>query len=157
MAACHQQYHTHTCTRYDYSQCTSLLCRVHSAGQRSHMVEILYGSRSCDGDESLPGVCARNAEAGEQLTNQQTRESTLLPLLHSPSVREYAGPCPQMTNPAHALISFSVSPTETGGWGPTVPGDNAVPIPNANILFLNNLLINPSNRPSQYTHFMVSQ
>lgn len=34
-------------------------------GERSHMVEFDYGSRSCDGDTDLDGMCNANANAGE--------------------------------------------------------------------------------------------
>uniref|UniRef100_A0A383VHJ5 Right handed beta helix domain-containing protein n=1 Tax=Tetradesmus obliquus TaxID=3088 RepID=A0A383VHJ5_TETOB len=37
---------------------------VFRCGERSHMVEFDYGSRSCDGDTDLDGMCNGNANAG---------------------------------------------------------------------------------------------
>ncbi|KAF6251939.1 hypothetical protein COO60DRAFT_1704518 [Scenedesmus sp. NREL 46B-D3] len=37
---------------------------VYRCGERSHMVEFVYGERSCDGDTDLDGMCNTNANAG---------------------------------------------------------------------------------------------
>lgn len=80
--------------------CSHLICTIvtatNSAGQRSHMVEFLFGSRSCDAGDD-----------GDACT-------------------------------AHRAL---------GGWGPDRGGE-AVPVPNANVLFANNLLVNPKRRPA---------
>ncbi|KAI8467231.1 MAG: hypothetical protein J3K34DRAFT_523904 [Monoraphidium minutum] len=78
---------------------------VYNCGQRSHMAEFLFGSRSCDGDGDLPGRCTANGAAG--------------------------------------------------GWGPNNGGAEAQCIPNKNVYFLNNLLVNRANKGSASAHFMA--
>ncbi|KAF8073238.1 SPAC5H10.03 [Scenedesmus sp. PABB004] len=78
---------------------------LYNSGQRSHMVEFLFGGHSCDGDTSptARGQCAANRARG--------------------------------------------------GWGPASPADGAIPIPNKNVYFINNLLVNPPDSPAAYVHF----
>jgi hypothetical protein len=43
-----------------------------------------------------------------------------------------------------------------GGWGPAVTTDPGPSIPNKDVLFLNNVLVNPSNESAMWAHFSVS-
>lgn len=42
-----------------------------------------------------------------------------------------------------------------GGWGPALSTDPSVSIPSKDVLFLNNVLVNPSNESAQWAHFSV--
>jgi hypothetical protein len=43
-----------------------------------------------------------------------------------------------------------------GGWGPIVPGDTGNWIPNRNVYFYNNVLVNPPGFASPWQHFVIS-
>jgi hypothetical protein len=42
-----------------------------------------------------------------------------------------------------------------GGWGPALSTAPSINIPSKDILFLNNVLLNPSNESAQWSHFSV--
>ncbi len=44
-----------------------------------------------------------------------------------------------------------------GGWGPTAPGQDEVPIPNLNVHFLNNIIANPPDNTTQWNHMEVGR
>lgn len=44
-----------------------------------------------------------------------------------------------------------------GGWGPTAPGQDEVPIPNLNVHFLNNIIANPPDNTTKWNHMEVGR
>lgn len=44
----------------------------------------------------------------------------------------------------------------TGGWGPALVTDPSINIPTKDVMFINNVLVNPSNASAMWSHFAVS-
>lgn len=42
-----------------------------------------------------------------------------------------------------------------GGWGPALATNPAISIPSRDVQFLNNILVNPKNESSMWSHFSV--